>query len=605
MYLQSLQECSDGEVVVQAYEKVVYFIRHGQSFANLKSMRERESDQALRDSVLTRAGAKQAENLQKVVEKWDVQMVLTSPMTRCIQTACITFAKQSKVPLIAWPLLTECHPQYPECQGRLKEELLEDPRLTDLERFKDVALENAIGEWWSIASDLTRVYSFLAWLRACPMTRIAVVGHSNFLQSLLKAAHYGGELSMHNCTWITTVWHPAQRDEDRDGSDDEKGKGKKQYSVWLVPDYSTRIELLEELKRFYIAVRSHSRLSKASFLSNRRDVSVDELFHVVLTDPIPLGYDDLHRLTQSLQLGVGTLLGKVKSGTYSVGCESGTDQIKVKIDEGKRLHARVVFSSPLLAELSQHISKLPCFKNYPLAVRQEFRATIIADIASVVEEITNPKNAVGAGRTFTPRLSQGPHQLPADESTDDDDEGADGADADEDVAAFDRPYPRRRFSLALRDFNNAMPIATFPLLSSCLHQVHQERIAARQLSDEKLAALAADLKIEDKTEPDEEPTPVEAREAHNNGSTNGGAATADAGAGGAVAAGAGADDGVVYNDSPWYVPEADPGNSGVNNKTNGEWITQFSSLRWTACIVSREGTGLPKREPGLNFKLWH
>jgi hypothetical protein len=44
-----------------------------------------------------------------------VQMVICSPLTRAIQTACLAFEKET-VPIVAWPTVTEFYPDLPECQ---------------------------------------------------------------------------------------------------------------------------------------------------------------------------------------------------------------------------------------------------------------------------------------------------------------------------------------------------------------------------------------------------------------------------------------------------------------------------------------------------------
>ena len=41
---------------------------------------------------------------------WNVQLILTSPLTRAMQTACIAFAAV-EAPMIAWPILTEFYPE--------------------------------------------------------------------------------------------------------------------------------------------------------------------------------------------------------------------------------------------------------------------------------------------------------------------------------------------------------------------------------------------------------------------------------------------------------------------------------------------------------------
>ena len=141
------------------------------------------SDQLL-DSKLTPRGQKQALSLQPKVAKWNPQIVLSSPLSRALQTACLAFEKEV-LPIVAWPLLTEFYPEYPECQGRLKEQIETDPEMQKLKRWRDVHLDNVVGKWWSIAGDLERLDEFLAWLRWCPETRIVVVCHWGVINNMM------------------------------------------------------------------------------------------------------------------------------------------------------------------------------------------------------------------------------------------------------------------------------------------------------------------------------------------------------------------------------------------------------------------------------------
>ncbi|CAN0042125.1 unnamed protein product, partial [Phaeothamnion confervicola] len=161
--------------------QVVYFIRHGQSLANtVWGEGNAKFDPSLRDSPLTEKGKSQARRLQNVVGGLDVQLIISSPLTRTLQTACLAFENES-TPIIAWPLVTEFFPELPECHGRNKHELEKDERLTSLPRFGQVHLDNVVDEWWGCAGDETRVESLLSWLRHCPETRIAVVCHWGFI----------------------------------------------------------------------------------------------------------------------------------------------------------------------------------------------------------------------------------------------------------------------------------------------------------------------------------------------------------------------------------------------------------------------------------------
>ena len=87
MYLHSVKEKSLDLIKLGFGEKLVYFIRHGQSIANLVDDSEKSNMTHLRDAQLTDLGKQQAIDLQPIVKDWNVQVVLVSPMTRTLQTA--------------------------------------------------------------------------------------------------------------------------------------------------------------------------------------------------------------------------------------------------------------------------------------------------------------------------------------------------------------------------------------------------------------------------------------------------------------------------------------------------------------------------------------
>ena len=100
LQLLSLQENGPGGVFELALgQKRVFFVRHGESFANL--VHDQLKDASFRDSPLTPAGHQQAASLRGSVAQWNVQLVVVSPLTRALQTACHAFANAPGVRLIA------------------------------------------------------------------------------------------------------------------------------------------------------------------------------------------------------------------------------------------------------------------------------------------------------------------------------------------------------------------------------------------------------------------------------------------------------------------------------------------------------------------------
>jgi Histidine phosphatase superfamily (branch 1) len=79
MHLRAVEECPDKELGPLApYEKCVWLVRHGESFANTYAEHLKLSMvQELTDSKLTPRGEKQAMSLQSKVAVWKPQVVLS------------------------------------------------------------------------------------------------------------------------------------------------------------------------------------------------------------------------------------------------------------------------------------------------------------------------------------------------------------------------------------------------------------------------------------------------------------------------------------------------------------------------------------------------
>jgi broad specificity phosphatase PhoE len=77
-------------------EKILYFIRHGQSEANLGREKGKDvQNEKYRDAQLTSKGSRQAHDLSMVSPLLNVEAVVCSPMRRAIQTASIAFNGQT------------------------------------------------------------------------------------------------------------------------------------------------------------------------------------------------------------------------------------------------------------------------------------------------------------------------------------------------------------------------------------------------------------------------------------------------------------------------------------------------------------------------------
>lgn len=86
--------------------KEVVLIRHGESIANRTRGSVRQHDLGLKDAKLSGEGQRQAEALQKHKDLSGIQVVICSPLSRALQTACIAFAHR-EVPIICVADATE------------------------------------------------------------------------------------------------------------------------------------------------------------------------------------------------------------------------------------------------------------------------------------------------------------------------------------------------------------------------------------------------------------------------------------------------------------------------------------------------------------------
>lgn len=96
--------------------KTIVFIRHAESIYNidLRSKREKRSDLSLQDACLTNLGRLQAEHLAFRLREIcpnkdlnDFQLIVSSPLTRALQTAAVTFRSRTDRKIIYHPMFAE------------------------------------------------------------------------------------------------------------------------------------------------------------------------------------------------------------------------------------------------------------------------------------------------------------------------------------------------------------------------------------------------------------------------------------------------------------------------------------------------------------------
>jgi broad specificity phosphatase PhoE len=203
--------------------KHVYLIRHGESTANAATRIDdwQNEPPGFRDARLSEKGLGQAAALQSKVEGLDLELVVVSPMTRAIQTACLAF-EHTAVPLVLWPSVTEFFAETPSCQGRNVPELNACEALNALAKFKEIDTSVLSDNWWSVSTNESRLSEFRRWLSRCPEHRIgtsaslqplqsdtiaAVVCHWGFIRYLLNSVKMHEELEVRQfLSSVSILW---------------------------------------------------------------------------------------------------------------------------------------------------------------------------------------------------------------------------------------------------------------------------------------------------------------------------------------------------------------------------------------------------------------
>lgn len=123
-----------------------------------------------------------------------VELVVVSPLTRALQTACCIF-QHVAVPIVCHPAVAEIG-KIPENQARSLKMLRRDKDLSALPRFHsvDFSLIEALEDCWPMRrQELPRQSAsrvFLRWLVARPERNVVLVSHHNYLQGLAETTHH-------------------------------------------------------------------------------------------------------------------------------------------------------------------------------------------------------------------------------------------------------------------------------------------------------------------------------------------------------------------------------------------------------------------------------
>jgi broad specificity phosphatase PhoE len=173
--------------VAERAQQTVHLIRHGESLFNALCAQAPWSDPMLFDAPLSASGEAQVAELRRRVTGLPVELVVTSPLTRALQTALGAFGGNG-VPILVEAL--HCERVEASCDvGR-------SPGVLAAE-FPALRFDHLEDPWWYADGVppgqvpwepeevfTARVDAFRAWLAARPERTIAVIGHGAFFSRL-------------------------------------------------------------------------------------------------------------------------------------------------------------------------------------------------------------------------------------------------------------------------------------------------------------------------------------------------------------------------------------------------------------------------------------
>lgn len=184
--------------------KYVHFIRHGQGAHNVNQ--EYHSIENI-DARLTEKGQAQCHVFaQSILEEkphlLDTQLVVTSPLTRCIQTALLSLhpalQNNPELPVVAHESVRETVNYNCDRRRSVAEISAEHPRVdfTHVEHDRDPIwhrYEERLGEGYNKHRESAELHvvaergrQFFAWLARRPEERVVVCSHAAFLRCLLN-----------------------------------------------------------------------------------------------------------------------------------------------------------------------------------------------------------------------------------------------------------------------------------------------------------------------------------------------------------------------------------------------------------------------------------
>lgn len=176
----------------------IYLLRHGQSTFNALPQTSSD-DPTLIDAPLSELGRQQVAVIAKEVQQLQVDLIVTSPLTRALQTAIAVVPSLSS-PILVHPLLRER--LFSTCDiGRSPDVLATEFPTLDFSHLDPI--------WWhqgtkdgdrdgieTLEVFEQRITAFCHWLKIRPERSILVVGHSDVFVHLTGRKFRNGELGL-------------------------------------------------------------------------------------------------------------------------------------------------------------------------------------------------------------------------------------------------------------------------------------------------------------------------------------------------------------------------------------------------------------------------
>ena len=188
------------------HARTVYLIRHGQSLGQKANKRQRQSDPNLIDCGLSHTGVYQAEHLMpQLLKDTNIQLLVTSPLTRAVQTTMLAFAQKTLPTLIAYDL-REIGSPIPENQPRPLKEVFKDLDIENMSNlqwdFTSLAISPETVQSWPKKHDtppkvvrrdrVRKVFGWLAQELPSEVREIAVVCHYHVIRNAVSDPYDSG-----------------------------------------------------------------------------------------------------------------------------------------------------------------------------------------------------------------------------------------------------------------------------------------------------------------------------------------------------------------------------------------------------------------------------